>query len=290
MTAIPGPRSRELFERRNAAVPRGLGTTLPVFIERAGGGVLVDVDGNSLIDLGAGIAVVSVGNAADHVVRNVQEQVGRVHPHLLHGHALRRLRGGLRGAQPAHPRRPRQEVGAVQLRRRGRRERRQDRPRPHRARRRRRLRARLPRPHEPHDGDDREEHAVQARASGRSRREVYRMPLAYPFRWPTGPDDAVPRRCAQVISKIDKEIGADNVAAIVIEPIAGEGGFIVPAPGFLPGARRVRAGERHRVRRRRGADRLRPHRRAVRLRARGRRARPDHAPPRASPAACRWPP
>ena len=42
----------------------GVGTTLPVFVERAGGGVLVDVDGNSLIDLGSGIAVVSVGNAA----------------------------------------------------------------------------------------------------------------------------------------------------------------------------------------------------------------------------------
>ena len=62
LTAIPGPKSRELFERRNQAVARGLGTTLPVFIERAGGGVLVDVDGNSLIDMGSGIAVVSVGN------------------------------------------------------------------------------------------------------------------------------------------------------------------------------------------------------------------------------------
>src|SRR6478672_10622533 len=75
VTAIPGPRSVELFARRNDACARGLGTTLPVFIERAGGGVLVDVDGNSLIDLGAGIAVVNVGNAADRVVANVQAQV-----------------------------------------------------------------------------------------------------------------------------------------------------------------------------------------------------------------------
>ncbi|MFL5643183.1 MAG: aminotransferase class III-fold pyridoxal phosphate-dependent enzyme, partial [Chloroflexota bacterium] len=65
--------------------------------------------------------------------------------------------------------------------------------------------------------------------------EVYRMPLAYPFRWPTGPERCGEEALAMVISKIDKEIGASNVAAIVIEPIAGEGGFIVPAQGFLPG-------------------------------------------------------
>ena len=64
VTEIPGPRSRALLERRQAVVARGVGTVLPVFVERAGGGVLVDVDGNSLIDLGSGIAVVGVGNAA----------------------------------------------------------------------------------------------------------------------------------------------------------------------------------------------------------------------------------
>src|SRR3954452_15382209 len=77
LTEIPGPRSRELFTRRQAAIPPGVGTTLPVFIDRAGGGILVDVDGNALIDLGSGIAVVSVGNAAPRVVAAVQEQVER---------------------------------------------------------------------------------------------------------------------------------------------------------------------------------------------------------------------
>ena len=56
------------------------------------------------------------------------------------------------------------------------------------------------------------------------------MPLSYPFH--DGRDGA--KAAADAISRIDKEIGADNVAAIVIEPIAGEGGFIVPAAGFLP--------------------------------------------------------
>jgi 4-aminobutyrate aminotransferase/(S)-3-amino-2-methylpropionate transaminase len=65
--------------------------------------------------------------------------------------------------------------------------------------------------------------------------EVYRMPLAYPFRWPTGPENCGPEALAAVTSKIDKELGADQVAAIVIEPIQGEGGFIVPGEGFIAG-------------------------------------------------------
>ena len=75
VTEIPGPKSRVLLERRAKAVSAGLGTTMPIFVSAAGGGVIVDVDGNSIIDMGAGIAVVSVGNSADHVVKNVQEQV-----------------------------------------------------------------------------------------------------------------------------------------------------------------------------------------------------------------------
>ncbi|MFC7575906.1 aminotransferase class III-fold pyridoxal phosphate-dependent enzyme [Klenkia terrae] len=75
VTEIPGPRSQELMARRNATVSAGVGTTLPVFVSRAGGGVVEDVDGNTLIDLGSGIAVVSVGNAAPRVVEAVQAQV-----------------------------------------------------------------------------------------------------------------------------------------------------------------------------------------------------------------------
>src|SRR5690606_21640497 len=64
--------------------------------------------------------------------------------------------------------------------------------------------------------------------------EVYRAPLAYPFRWPTGPENCADEAAAQTIDMINKQIGAENVAAVLIEPIAGEGGFIVPARGFLP--------------------------------------------------------
>src|SRR5215207_2312089 len=77
VTAIPGPRSRELAARKAGAVASGVGTMLPVYVERAGGGIVVDVDGNHLVDLGSGIAVTNVGNAAPAVVDGVREQVGR---------------------------------------------------------------------------------------------------------------------------------------------------------------------------------------------------------------------
>ena len=87
ITSIPGPKSQELIKRRAEAVSASLGMAIPVVVERAGGGVIVDVDGNSIIDMGAGIAVVNVGNSADRVVKNVKEQ-GSIYPHLLHDRPL----------------------------------------------------------------------------------------------------------------------------------------------------------------------------------------------------------
>lgn len=76
-TAIPGPKSVELMARKVEAVAAGVGTTMPVFAARAGGGVVVDVDGNSLIDFGSGIAVTTIGNAAPRVAEAVSAQVER---------------------------------------------------------------------------------------------------------------------------------------------------------------------------------------------------------------------
>ena len=77
VTEIPGPVSREWTARRLAAVSNAVSVTMPVFAVAAGGGVVVDADGNSLIDFGSGIAVTTVGNAAPQVVAAVQEQVER---------------------------------------------------------------------------------------------------------------------------------------------------------------------------------------------------------------------
>ena len=77
VTAIPGPKSQQLIERKNAAVSASVGTMMPVYAVAGGGGVIVDVDGNSLIDMGSGIAVTNVGNADPHVAQAVIEQVQR---------------------------------------------------------------------------------------------------------------------------------------------------------------------------------------------------------------------
>src|SRR5436305_14750241 len=234
VTSIPGPRSVELFARRNDACARGLGTTLPVFVERAGGGVLVDVDGNSLIDLGAGIAVVNVGNAADRVVARVQEQVAAfthtcfmVTPYSGYVEvceALNRLTPGEHAKKSALFNSGAEAVENA---------------------------VKIARSYTGRDAVVVFEHGYHGRTNltmamtaknmpykqgfGPFAGEIYRMPMAYPFRWPGGADSCGPEALAEAISKIDKEVGADNVAAIVIEPIAGEGGFIVPGEGFLPG-------------------------------------------------------
>ncbi|MBO2445716.1 4-aminobutyrate--2-oxoglutarate transaminase [Actinomadura barringtoniae] len=233
VTEIPGPRSRELQERRKAAVPPGVGSVLPVYVTDAGGGVVVDADGNSLIDFGSGIAVVNVGNANARVAERVKAQVERfthtcfmVAPYESYVavcEALNRITPGDHdkrtflvnsGAEAvenavkiARYATGRQAVVAFD----------------HGYHGRTLLTMTLTAKSMPY------KHGFGPYAS-----DVYRMPMAYPFRWPTGPDDCGPEAAAQAIDQISKQIGADAVAAVVIEPIQGEGGFIEPAPGFLP--------------------------------------------------------
>ena len=78
VTEIPGPRSVALSARRKSAVSSALGAAVPIYADRAGGGVIIDVDGNSFIDLAAGIAVTNVGNAAPLVAENVTDQVHKL--------------------------------------------------------------------------------------------------------------------------------------------------------------------------------------------------------------------
>ena len=86
------------------------------------------------------------------------------------------------------------------------------------------------------------------------------MPMAYPFRWPGGPARCAAEALSTVTGLIHAQVGEENVAAVVIEPVQGEGGFIVPPDGFLPGARGLLPRERHRLHRRRDPVRLLPHR------------------------------
>jgi hypothetical protein len=84
VTAIPGPKSQELHKKKLQEVSHGVGTLLPVYIDRAHGAILVDVDGNQLIDLGSGIGVVTIGHTNQQLVDAVIEQVQNIRCHHAH--------------------------------------------------------------------------------------------------------------------------------------------------------------------------------------------------------------
>ncbi|WP_252275008.1 4-aminobutyrate--2-oxoglutarate transaminase [Nocardioides sp. LMS-CY] len=230
VTPLPGPRSRELMSRKQAAVAAGVGTTMPVFAARAAGGIVVDVDGNHLVDLGSGIAVTTVGNSAPRVVEAVQEQVAAfthtcfmITPYegyVAVAEALNRLTPGDHEKRTALFNSGAEAVeNAVKI------------ARAHTGR-----QAVVVFDHAYH-GRTNLTMAMTAKSMpykhgfGPFASEVYRAPLSYPFR-----DGGLDGETAAVraIDVIEKQVGADNLAAVVIEPIQGEGGFIEPAPGFLP--------------------------------------------------------
>lgn len=235
-TAIPGPNSQALIGRKTTAVARGIGTTMPVYAARAGGGIVEDVDGNRLIDLGSGIAVTTIGNASPRVVEAVRAQAGdfthtcfMVTPYeeyvavCEHLNRLTPVRGEKRSALF--------NSGSEAVEN----------------------AVKIARSHTHKPAVVAFDHAYHGRTNltmaltakvmpykhgfGPFAPEVYRAPLSYPFRDAEfGKELATDGELAarRAISVIDKQIGADNLAAVIIEPIQGEGGFIVPADGFLP--------------------------------------------------------
>jgi 4-aminobutyrate aminotransferase / (S)-3-amino-2-methylpropionate transaminase / 5-aminovalerate transaminase len=237
VTEIPGPASRALLERRQRSVARGLGHVLPVFVTAAGGGIILDADGNSLIDFGSGIAVTSVGNSAELVVNRVMEQIAQfthtcfmVAPYegyVMVCEELNRLTPGDHEKRSALFNSGAEAVeNAVKIARHA-------------------------------TGRDAVvvfDHAYHGRTNltmamtaknmpykqgfGPFASDVYRVPMAYPFRWPGGPAACAEQALDVITGLIHAQVGEENVAAVVIEPIQGEGGFIVPPDGFLPGLAR----------------------------------------------------
>ncbi|WP_217189543.1 4-aminobutyrate--2-oxoglutarate transaminase [Streptomyces buecherae] len=233
VTAIPGPKSQELLARKGAAVAAGVGSVLPVFAARAGGGVIEDVDGNSLIDFGSGIAVTSVGSSAEAVVRRASAQLAdfthtcfMVTPYegyIAVCEELAKLTPGDHAKKSALFNSGAEAVeNAVKI-----------------ARAYTKRQAVVVFDHGYH-GRTNLTMALTAKnmpykhSFGPFAPEVYRVPVAYPYRWLTGAENCAEEAAAQAIDMISKQVGAENVAAIVIEPVLGEGGFIEPAKGFLP--------------------------------------------------------
>nr|WP_218680951.1 4-aminobutyrate--2-oxoglutarate transaminase [Rhodococcus qingshengii] len=231
VTAIPGPRSLELAKRREAAVAAGVTSVVPVFAERADGGVVVDVDGNSLIDLGSGIAVTSVGASNPAVVEASAAQAAAfthtcfmVTPYEGYVAVAEKLNELTPGDHEKRTVLFNSGAEAVENA------------------------IKIARLSTGRDAIVAFDHAYHGRTNltmaltaksmpykhnfGPFAPEVYRMPMSYPYRDTLGNDGVAAAQRA--IGMMDKQLGADAIAAVVIEPIQGEGGFIVPAPGFLP--------------------------------------------------------
>ncbi|MCW2831387.1 MAG: gabT [Aeromicrobium sp.] len=219
------------MERKHAAVAQGIGTTMPVFAVAAGGGIVEDVDGNAFIDLGSGIAVTTVGNSAPRVVAAVHEQVDAfthtcfmVTPYegyVAVAEALNRLTPGDHEKRSALFNSGAEAVeNAIKI-----------------ARAHTRRQAVVVFDHAYH-GRTNLTMAMTAKSMpyksgfGPFAPEIYRAPMSYPYRDGKSWDGHAAAQRA--ITVIEKQVGAGNLAAVVIEPIQGEGGFIVPADGFLP--------------------------------------------------------
>lgn len=233
-TEIPGPKSVQAIARRKEAVSGGLGMAYPAIIARAEGAIMEDIDGNRIIDLGSGIGVVNVGNANPRVVSRVTDAVNAfTHTNFTTApymgyievcEALNELTPGTFKKKSLL-----QNSGAEAVEN----------------------AIKIARHYTKRQAIVVFEHAYHGRTNltmaltaknmpykegfGPFANEVYRMPMPYPYRWNGDVATMTADALADVTHKIEKEIGAQNVAAIIIEPIQGEGGFIVPPKGFLPG-------------------------------------------------------
>ena len=236
VTEVPGPRSRELAARRVAAVSAAVGSSMPFYAAAAGGGVVVDVDGNSFIDLGSGIAVATGGNSAPLVVGAVTAQVQQfthtcfmITPYDSYVAVAEALNEITPGDFPKRTALFTSGAEAVENA------------------------VKIARAHTGRTGVVVFDHAYHGRTNltmamtaknlpykdgfGPFAPDVFRAPLSYPFREGADADGNPvdgPAAARRAIDLVEKQVGARNVAALVIEPIQGEGGFIVPAPGFLP--------------------------------------------------------
>ncbi|MGA1023476.1 MAG: 4-aminobutyrate--2-oxoglutarate transaminase [Aquiluna sp.] len=230
VTAIPGPNSVALQKRRTEVVSAGVGTMLPTFIEEAHGAILKDADGNHLIDMGSGIGVVTIGHTNEKLVAAVQEQVAKlthtlftVAPYepyvraaeLLTSHApcgkKKKAAFFNSGAEAVE--------NAVKIARKA------------------TGRTEIAVFDHSYHGRTNLTMAMNFKAHpygtgfGPLAGSVHHAPMSYPFRDPEGMTG--PEAATRAITYLEKRVGASQLAALFIEPIQGEGGFIVPAPGFL---------------------------------------------------------
>ncbi|MCA0295986.1 MAG: 4-aminobutyrate--2-oxoglutarate transaminase [Actinobacteria bacterium] len=232
LTELPGPASQALAARRRAAVSSAVSVGNELYIDHGDGAILVDVDGNHLIDFGSGIAVASVGHAAPPVVAAVAEQAAKfahtcfmVTPYPGYVELCEQLALLTPGSHEKRSALFNSGAEAVENA------------------------IKVARAYTGRQAVIAFDHAYHGRTNltmaltakvqpykdgfGPFAPEVYRMGMAYPYRWPTGPEHCAEEAFADFVAKAHVQVGEEHVAAVIVEPIQGEGGFIVPAPGFL---------------------------------------------------------
>jgi 4-aminobutyrate aminotransferase/(S)-3-amino-2-methylpropionate transaminase len=232
-TAIPGPRSKEILDRKDRVIADPLSIFLPVAIERGEGATLTDVDGNTFIDFTGGVGCLNVGHAHPRVVDAVQEQAAKflhtdftVVPYETYVTLAERLvaTAPISGPTKAAFFNAGTEAveNAIKF-----------------------ARAYTKRPAViGFEGGfhgrtllaltlTSKTHPYKA-GLGPFAPEVYRLPFAQDYRGPSA---------AEALAALERAfvtiVAAENVAAIVIEPVQGEGGFVVAPPEFLEGVRRI---------------------------------------------------
>lgn len=229
VTEIPGPKSKQLLERKAEAVSTAIPSNLPVFIESASGATFTDVDGNTFIDLGCGIGVTTIGHTNEAVVEAVREQVGRLthslvgqtpyEPYVRAAELLNEITPGDHKKKTIFVNSGAEAVeNGVKFARKytGR-------------------RAVAVLDHGYHGrtaltGTMNFKIAPYSNGQGPTVSDVFHAPNSYPLR--DGLDGAAAAKRTQWY--LEKHVGVEDLACLVVEPIQGEGGFIVPADGYLP--------------------------------------------------------
>jgi len=232
-TAIPGPRSKEILDRKERVVADPLSIYLPVVIARGEGATLTDVDGNTFLDFTGGVGCLNVGHAHPRVVDAVQEQAAKflhtdftIVPYETYVTLAERLVATvpISGPKKAAFFNAGTEAieNAVKF-----------------------ARAYTKRPAViGFEGGFHGRTLLSLTLTSKTHPykeglgpfapEVYRLPFAQDYRGPSATVALAALERAFVTT-----VAADTVAAIVIEPVQGEGGFVVAPPEFLEGVRRI---------------------------------------------------